>query len=151
MDSSHTRTRDYQIKVVAGKTKVEIFHARHFMQGTWQALWILFTGCCRWYNFILCEKWLEIFMEKLSRTINYTVKWHMTDSSLHWDRKFQYMFGLKQMHSLSMYYWLLSDSCWVEEAFGFFDVAILIFLNPLPEWSRAALCNKAASKERIRS
>ena len=28
------RTRDYHIKVVAGKTKVEIFHARHFMQGT---------------------------------------------------------------------------------------------------------------------
>ena len=33
----------------------------------------------------------------------------MTDSNLHWDRKFQYVFGLKQTHSLSMYYWLLPD------------------------------------------
>jgi len=66
MDSSHTRTRDYQIKVVVGKPKVETLHARLHARHM-QALQILFTGCCRCYSFILCEKWLEIFMKNIIR------------------------------------------------------------------------------------
>lgn len=130
---------------MVGKPEVEILHVRHLMQGTCKLCEDFLQDVGRCYSFIVW-KVIRNINWKIIIIINYRVRWHRTDSSWHWVRTFQYMFRLKQAHSLSMcYYWLLSG-CWAGEAFGLSDVAILVFLSPLPEWSRAALCNKKSRK-----